>query len=365
MDDKKKRKVTFHEITEEHKKQKNTTNDTRLHSGKYTLDSDEDDDDEQGNVKQMNQNDLDEIGQESATIGFDNDVKITPFNIDEELEEGHYDETGCFQWKKKDKEEVHDAWLDEIDWTNVKNYKLKNPDATGEDFDDQKQSHLSNDDDDDNDNDDTDKNQFNEINTLQSMLTIMEPGETVARTIKRLGTVISNNKPKQQWKQRKPLPGEIQTVKTVEQTPEELKKNKLLLEEMSGLADQFVSNGELDIYQETYERLKTKLDRLQSSNSSKTTTDSAFNMYGDSDVSSSVNKSTSSKNINTSSSEVLWEYTTDGNSTENLQGPFTTEQMVRLINTEGKLDKNKVLCRRIGTEQFYSIKRIDFDLYLD
>jgi CD2 antigen cytoplasmic tail-binding protein 2 len=43
-----------------------------------------------------------EIGQERTTIGFDDDVKITPFNIDEEMEEGHYDETGCFQWKKKD-----------------------------------------------------------------------------------------------------------------------------------------------------------------------------------------------------------------------------------------------------------------------
>jgi len=43
-----------------------------------------------------------EIGQERATIGFDDDVKITPFNIDEELEDGHYDDTGCFQWKKKD-----------------------------------------------------------------------------------------------------------------------------------------------------------------------------------------------------------------------------------------------------------------------
>lgn len=43
-----------------------------------------------------------EIGLENATIGFDDDVKITPFNIDEELEDGHYDESGCFQWKKKD-----------------------------------------------------------------------------------------------------------------------------------------------------------------------------------------------------------------------------------------------------------------------
>ncbi|CAF4428469.1 unnamed protein product, partial [Adineta steineri] len=74
----------------------------RLHSGKYTLDSDEDDDDEQANTNEMNQNELDDIGQEGATIGFDDDVKITPFNIDEELEDGHYDETGCFHWKKKD-----------------------------------------------------------------------------------------------------------------------------------------------------------------------------------------------------------------------------------------------------------------------
>lgn len=121
---------------------------------------------------------------------------------------------------------------------------------------------------------------------------------------------------------------------------------------MSGLADQFVSNGELDIYQETYERLKSKLDRLQ-------TTDSSFDMYGDGDVQSSINKPT------TASSTTLWEYANNDNSLDDLQGPFTTEQMVKLNNIEGKLDKDKVRCRRVGTEQFYSIKRIDFDLYLD
>ncbi|CAF3353066.1 unnamed protein product [Rotaria sp. Silwood1] len=57
--------------------------------------------------------------------------------------------------------------------------------------------------------------------------------------------------------------------------------------------------------------------------------------------------------------------TTNENSTENLQDPFTTEQMIRLISTERKLDKDKVRCRRVGTQQFYSIKCIDFDLYLD
>lgn len=179
-------------------------------------------------------------------------------------------------------------------------------------------------------------------------------------------------------KQRKPLPGETPMAPPAEISPEELKKNKLLLEEMTGLADQFVSNGQLDIYQETYEQLKAKLDRRQSSASS-STTNSAFDMYGDSDISSSITNAAASNNksgkycfvlfdtihsfSNLDSPAVLWEYTTDDNQTT--QGPFTTEQMVRLTNTEGKLDKDKVRCRRIGTEQFYSIKRIDFDLYLD
>ena len=77
-----------------------------------------------------------------------------------------------------------------------------------------------------------------------------------------------SNKSKQRIKQRKPFPGEIPTALPGEQTPEDLKKNKLLLEEMTGLADQFVSNGQLDIYQETYEHLKIKLDYIQSSASS-------------------------------------------------------------------------------------------------
>ncbi len=97
-----------------------------------------------------------------------------------------------------------------------------------------------------------------------------------------------SNKSKKRLKQRKPLPGEIPTVLSVELTPEELKKNKFLLEEMTGLADQFLSNGQLDIYQETYEQLKTKLDHLQSSTSSSTTTNPTFDMYGSSEINSSI-----------------------------------------------------------------------------
>lgn len=132
---------------------------------------------------------------------------------------------------------------------------------------------------------------------------------------------------------------------------------------MSGLADLFVSNGDLDIYQETFDRLKAKFDRLRSSSAAMK--ESQFDMYGDEDISSSVQSTSNNNSTSNSTKEIRWEYLTDESDLTGLQGPFTTEQMIRLCQTEGKLDQDKVRCRRLGTEQFYSIKRIDFDLYLD
>ena len=60
-----KRKVTFktdEESDQTNKKQKKFTNErgnTRLHSGKYTLDSDEEDEEEKDNAKTMKSDDLD------------------------------------------------------------------------------------------------------------------------------------------------------------------------------------------------------------------------------------------------------------------------------------------------------------------
>ncbi|UJR33965.1 hypothetical protein I4U23_021381 [Adineta vaga] len=103
------------------------------------------------------------------------------------------------------------------------------------------------------DDDDDNHHQFNEINTLKSLLTIMHPMETVLCTIKRLRTATTNNKLKQRIKQRGSFQNEL--------TSEELKKNKFLLEEMTGLVDRFVSNDQPNIYQETYEQLKTRLNQ--------------------------------------------------------------------------------------------------------
>lgn len=58
-------------------------------------------------------------GQEKATIEYEGSIKIMPFNMQEEEEEGHYDEEGNFVFNKN-KDEVHDEWADNIDWDSAK-----------------------------------------------------------------------------------------------------------------------------------------------------------------------------------------------------------------------------------------------------
>lgn len=56
------------------------------------------------------------VGQEGATIDCDEGVPITPFNLDDEMEEGYFDSEGNYFVKK---EEIRDNWLDNIDWVTA------------------------------------------------------------------------------------------------------------------------------------------------------------------------------------------------------------------------------------------------------
>lgn len=58
-----------------------------------------------------------DIGQEDGVVGQDGEIRITPFNMQEELEEGHFDKQGMYHWKKE--KDVQDNWLENIDWCKV------------------------------------------------------------------------------------------------------------------------------------------------------------------------------------------------------------------------------------------------------
>ncbi|CAD5222038.1 unnamed protein product [Bursaphelenchus xylophilus] len=119
QEDKTKKRVRFstEEINELAKRRRleEEEEEQRIDNKKHTLDSDEEDNDTE--VKKLDMRKFE--GQEDATVEYDGEIKIMPFNMKDDLEEGYIDEEGAFVYKK-DKEEIHDEWLDSVDWDGVK-----------------------------------------------------------------------------------------------------------------------------------------------------------------------------------------------------------------------------------------------------
>ena len=86
---------------------------------KHSIDSDDEEDDRQkfDQFDKMAEDDMLMEGQEDDTVAQDGEIKITPFNLKEEQQEGSFSKDGNFVWNKKD--EVKDAWLDNVDMQKV------------------------------------------------------------------------------------------------------------------------------------------------------------------------------------------------------------------------------------------------------
>lgn len=107
----------------------------------------------------------------------------------EELEEGHFDGDGHFQWKKE--KEITDHWLDNLDWVKIKKYdderKQKAAERnTGESSGTGGGLADSSSDSEDDENDEGLK-KFDVIEAYRRILELMQPGETIKRTLQRLG----------------------------------------------------------------------------------------------------------------------------------------------------------------------------------
>lgn len=59
-------------------------------------------------------------GQEAATLPSEGGVRITPFNLQEEMEEGHFDADGNYFLNQD--AQIRDSWLDNIDWVWLKGW---------------------------------------------------------------------------------------------------------------------------------------------------------------------------------------------------------------------------------------------------
>ncbi|CAK1602083.1 unnamed protein product [Parnassius mnemosyne] len=305
---------------------------------KHSLDSDEEDsgaEEEKNNV--LNADDIE--GEEEGVGGMEGEITITPFNMKEELEEGHFDTQGHYHWKKE--KEIRDGWLDNIDWVKVKGrpedkYKV-DKDGDKELYEDTESEEEES------------EAKFNIIDNYKEILEHMKPKETIAKTLQRLGAGLKISSA-ERWKRKKA--GIIdESSKTVTRITE--------------LANQILTKtGNMDIYQETYEKINSIINK-----DSKKKQDAELDMYADDfdqkEKQCIDNKNSTSENNEDSDGpeEVKWEFKWNQNDDSEISGPHSTEQMQKWA-AEGYF-KTGVWVRRHGKDsQFYSSNRMDFELYM-
>ncbi|XP_053326694.1 CD2 antigen cytoplasmic tail-binding protein 2 [Spea bombifrons] len=353
--------------------------------GKHSLDSDEEDEEEEecgdsGKYNMLAPEDVE--GQESATIESEGGVRITPFNLSEEMEEGHFDSEGNYFLKKE--EQIRDHWLENIDWVRIKERAEPTLAEADESDTDEGRAPLG------------------MKALLEGILELLLPGETVAKGIQRLGgsgerrrgkgrrerggrragrgrglrSKERDDSPAEEkgradsemdveesgpdaGQERRNVPGGKQEVRgeSTEGTEGCREGQKVSepaaepLEQLISLADQMVAIGVYEVYQDTYEKLAYRLRGLAPPR--------AVDMFADEEEAREETKRASP-----SADDVLWEYKWENTEEAQLYGPFTSCQMQDWVD-QGYF-QDGVYCRRLSSSggQFYNSQRIDFDLYV-
>ncbi|XP_016092020.1 CD2 antigen cytoplasmic tail-binding protein 2-like [Sinocyclocheilus grahami] len=332
---------------------------------KHSLDSDEEDEGEVGeNSSKYDILANDDVeGQEMATIDCDEGVRITPFNLVDEMQEGHFDSEGnYFVNKEKD---IRDNWLDNIDWVKIKEQPVKkkkglaakrkrrigDEDEAEEEIKREEQRKDSEEEEEKGPAEDP-LATYSHHQLTEAVIELMRPGETVAAALRRLGG-LGGHKKKGRLRE-----GEEEKKETSNRDADKLDK-------LTALADRLVGIGEFEIYQQTYEKLAYKLKGLTRGKAAKTLEEEQddLDMFAEEFDEKQGAEKDEDKDNSRVNDVVMWEYKWDNEENSELYGPFSSQQMQDWVD-EGYF-KDGVYCRKIDQEHapFYNSKRIDFELY--
>eukprot|EP00056_Hartaetosiga_gracilis_P013693 m.229484 g.229484 ORF g.229484 m.229484 type:complete len:382 (+) comp13884_c0_seq1:118-1263(+) len=232
----------------------------------------------------------------------DGGYAVTGFNMKDEFNEGHFDESGQFVWEKNKKEKA-DEWLDGV-------AVYKGP------LDDEQSKPKK-------------EVVVDRYALMEKIVKLMKPMETVADAIRRLGDALKpqrakkhqpkSSKPK--WMQNngdndgKPL------------TKEEREEVQQKLDELIHCADELLNDGITSIYEETMEKIE--LDIKQ-------------------------------KDV------VMFEFKWSDDAKAEVYGPYSAEQMLQWSEANYfKSGVWARETKKGPSAPFYHSSRIDFDLYID
>uniref|UniRef100_A0AAV2KH18 CD2 antigen cytoplasmic tail-binding protein 2 n=1 Tax=Knipowitschia caucasica TaxID=637954 RepID=A0AAV2KH18_KNICA len=331
--------------------------------GKHSLDSDEEEEAEDSSSKYEILADDDVEGQENATIDFDEGVSITPFNLKEEMEEGHFDSEGNYFVKKE--AQIRDNWLDNIDWVRVKEQPFKkkkkglgakrkrrvgDEDEAEEERKREAERGASEEEEEEEREEVQEEDPLASLSRTQlteSLLHLLKPGETVAAGIRRLGGLKRSKK------------------KLASDSEESTQRDTDKLDQLTALADRLVGAGDFEIYQQTFEKLTYRLKRSGVKRKAEPgdEEDDELDMFGEKFDEKLDTKTEEDEDETKVSGEVQWEYRWENQDEAEVFGPFSSQQMQGWVD-EGYFSSG-VYCRRLDQEgsQFYNSKRLDFDLF--
>ncbi|KAK7938278.1 hypothetical protein WMY93_001604 [Mugilogobius chulae] len=335
--------------------------------GKHSLDSDEEDEAEESSSKYDILADDDVEGQENATIDFDEGVSITPFNLKEEMEEGHFDSEGNYFIKKET--QIRDNWLDNIDWVRIKEQPFKKKkkglgakrkrrvgdEDEAEEEKKREEEQGASEEEEEEEREEPEREDplasLSHSQLTQAVVDLLQPGETVAAGLRRLGG----------------LKGRKKKLKDEGDTEGETKRDADKLDRLTALADRLVGSGDYEIYQQTYEKLSYRLkssEPVKRKAADGDSDDDELDMFGEKFDEKQESKTDETETQETRvSDEVMWEYRWENKDDSEIFGPFSSQQMQDWVD-EGYFSSG-VYCRRIDQEgsQFYNSKRLDFELY--
>lgn len=183
--------------------------------------------------------------QEPATITQYDDIKITPFNLEEELEEGEFDRAGnfIFRREKEKDEEEDDNWAETIDWSGVEQREREQKAEVQVEQSTPKEK------------DNPPEIVRDRISCYKEMLRIMKSDETVQKTIRRLGNSVPKRRP-----QKKSAKESSHSQTEAGADTSSVADARQKLDFMIELAHQRLEEGDIDIYQKSYEDLEDAIN---------------------------------------------------------------------------------------------------------
>eukprot|EP01134_Creolimax_fragrantissima_P001314 CFRG1314T1 len=331
--------------------------------------SDDDDDTRGKETDKYNILDTSRIeGQEDATRTYDEGgVKITPFNLEEEEEEGHFDTSGNYVFAKD--EEEKDAWLASVNWERESHIAKIQTNSSAKDKSRNTKNMSVNE-------------KVQDISReaeLKKVLAILKPGENVPAASKRLGGI--KQAKKRTWQQKRKEQKDLAKHQKVGGGGTDVitvsPSNQLALDALIESTDRLMGSGYYSIYSDSYERILSYLDetvKLQSNivvmapntkkKSSVTSPQncSVAEKISDSDKVAIENPAAATAPYGSMDGEVNWEYRWTEDDSGDVFGPFSST----IMNDwkEGGMFKNGIWVRKAGeSSEFYSGARVDFGLY--